>query len=298
MESAKERYNYTIIIPHKNTPDLLKRCLNSIPRRTDVQIIVVDDNSDEDKVDFQNFPGLNEENVDIVFSKRGKGAGGARNDGLKQVKGKWILFADADDYYNEGFLDTLDEYIYSDYDIIFFLVSSNVSGKYDRSVSMNKYYEQCLNTETTFDEIKFLNWSPVNKMFSSSLIARGQIQFDEIPIGNDAFFSLKAIAAGERFKLLPQKLYCVTFNDKSITYAKRSFQRQMDSLLINIRINVFLKEHNLSKFQTQVWTPKSLLWFFDYGFKNVFLYYKTIISKFSLMRGIYLYVRDKFSSYR
>ena len=44
--------NFSFIIPHKNTPDLLQKCLDSIPRRDDVQIIVVDDNSDADKVDF------------------------------------------------------------------------------------------------------------------------------------------------------------------------------------------------------------------------------------------------------
>ena len=40
---------YSFIIPHKNCPVLLNRCLDSIPIRDDVQIIVVDDNSDVDK---------------------------------------------------------------------------------------------------------------------------------------------------------------------------------------------------------------------------------------------------------
>lgn len=37
--------NYSIIIPHKNIPHLLVRCLDSIPQKDDVQIIVIDDNS-------------------------------------------------------------------------------------------------------------------------------------------------------------------------------------------------------------------------------------------------------------
>lgn len=49
--------NYSIIIPHKNIPDLLQRCLNSIPRRTDIQIIVVDDNSDPKKLILNIFQG-------------------------------------------------------------------------------------------------------------------------------------------------------------------------------------------------------------------------------------------------
>ena len=39
--------NYSIIIPHKNIPELLVRCLNSIPEREDIQVIVVDDCSDD-----------------------------------------------------------------------------------------------------------------------------------------------------------------------------------------------------------------------------------------------------------
>ncbi|MDR2475404.1 MAG: glycosyltransferase family 2 protein, partial [Bacteroidales bacterium] len=38
-------FNYSIIIPHKDIPDLLRRCLDSIPYRNDLQIIIVDDNS-------------------------------------------------------------------------------------------------------------------------------------------------------------------------------------------------------------------------------------------------------------
>ena len=71
--------NYSIIIPHKNTPDLLYRCINSIPQRKDLEIIIVDDNSSENIVDFDNFPGLNRENTTVIFNKAGKGAGNARN---------------------------------------------------------------------------------------------------------------------------------------------------------------------------------------------------------------------------
>ena len=41
--------NYSFIIPHHNTPDLLQRLVDSIPQRDDIEIIVVDDNSDYDK---------------------------------------------------------------------------------------------------------------------------------------------------------------------------------------------------------------------------------------------------------
>ena len=46
------KFSYSIIIPHKNTPKFLQRCLDSIPQREDLEVIVVDDNSDPNIVDF------------------------------------------------------------------------------------------------------------------------------------------------------------------------------------------------------------------------------------------------------
>ena len=47
--------NFTIIIPHFNTPTLLLRLINSIPEHDDLELIIVDDNSDPTVVDFDNF---------------------------------------------------------------------------------------------------------------------------------------------------------------------------------------------------------------------------------------------------
>lgn len=41
----RTQFNYSFIIPHHNSPDLLNRYLKSIPQREDIEIIVVDDNS-------------------------------------------------------------------------------------------------------------------------------------------------------------------------------------------------------------------------------------------------------------
>jgi glycosyltransferase involved in cell wall biosynthesis len=57
MIKMDQEITFSIIIPHKNTPELLQRCLASIPKREDIQIIVIDDNSDNTKVDFEYFPG-------------------------------------------------------------------------------------------------------------------------------------------------------------------------------------------------------------------------------------------------
>ena len=138
-------YIYTIIIPHKNSPKLLQRCLNSIPRRDDLHIIVVDDNSDPNKVDFECFPGYDRDDVEIIFTKEGKGAGRARNVGLDHViDTKWIIFSDADDLFYETFPSILENYKDSNYDVIYFLakpVDSDTLGPTKRIARANKYIE-------------------------------------------------------------------------------------------------------------------------------------------------------------
>jgi glycosyltransferase involved in cell wall biosynthesis len=132
--------NYTIIIPHKNIPQLLQRCLDSIPRREDAQIIVIDDNSDADKVDFENFPGLNDPYVEVIFGKNEngrKGAGYARNLGLEKAKGKWIVFADADDFFMPCFNEVLDQYADDENDIVYFKVTSVDSDTLEPATRIN-----------------------------------------------------------------------------------------------------------------------------------------------------------------
>lgn len=108
--------NYSIIIPHKNTPLLLRRCLDSIPERDDIEVIIVDDNSMNINWDDWKF----NTNVSLLKTYKNKGAGFARNIGLKRAVGKWILFADSDDFFSQQFTLLLDGYRDSDYDIIYF----------------------------------------------------------------------------------------------------------------------------------------------------------------------------------
>ena len=58
----------SIIIPHRNIPLLLERCIQSIPVSTNMEVIIVDDNSDDNKVNFTRFPGKNRSDTKIIFT--------------------------------------------------------------------------------------------------------------------------------------------------------------------------------------------------------------------------------------
>ena len=288
------KFNYSIIIPHKNSPDLLQRCINSIPKRNDVQIIIVDDNSDSTKVDFEHFPGVNEKSTEIYFTKEGKGAGYARNVGLKHVKGKWVLFADADDYYASNFLDILDKNLSEEIDILYFNVFSNDDKKFNRATDINSIYALYAENQN-INIIKYKIWAPWNKVISHCHIQKYNLQFDEIPVGNDAIFSLKANILTERTKVINDKLYCLTYQTDSITYRPMTFERKLAYAYINLRINKFFKDNNLFDYQITIISPKMIVQLLkEYGAKGTLNFLKYITENNKLSELLYIWFRRKY----
>ena len=126
---------YSIIIPHKGIPDLLMRCLRSIPVSEDIQVIVVDDNSVGADTYLERYSELSRPYLEFVRTTKGGGAGYARNVGLEHAKGKWLLFADADDFFVEDMHDIISSYVDSEADVIFFknkaVLSENINIEID-----------------------------------------------------------------------------------------------------------------------------------------------------------------------
>lgn len=214
--------NYSIIIPHKNIPNLLQRCLDSIPRRDDLEVIIVDDNSDSNLVNFEHFPGLERPNTSVYFDKSGKGAGHARNIGLQHAQGKWLLFADADDYFNYCIRDILNEYINKEEDVIYFDSSSQDCDLYTNS-NRSTYTHQMIQLYKKSQQqgefqLRYYLGVPWAKIINKYIVAKYDIRFDETPINNDTTFAYTLGLKANRIAVDERALYCITVRKNSISY--------------------------------------------------------------------------------
>lgn len=247
-------FNYSIIIPHKNIPSLLRRCLDSIPERDDLEIIVVDDNSKEDTI--RDLQTIHRNNLQIIYTKEGKGAGYARNVGISKAQGKWILFADADDFYEKEFNTFLNDYRNSNVDCIYFSVTSVNSDTYEKSFRDFLYddYIAKYNPMKPHSEewIMFNKWEPWNKMISRDLILRNHLKFEEISKCNDMIFSLMVSLFTKKFLILKQKLYCVTFCDRSMTFHRTSIWEFRDCINAFKRKNIILRNINHPEWEENI----------------------------------------------
>lgn len=210
--------NYSFIIPHKNSTDLLRKCLDSIPHRDDVQIIVVDDNSDVNKVDFKHFPGLNEKCTEVYLTKEGKGAGYARNVGLEHAVGKWIVFADADDFFNSEIEAAMNSYLESDSDVVFFMGNSIKipSGAVShRGESYNMALQIAFETGD-FSKVLIMS-TPWRKFFKKIFLQTNNIKFNEVRWSNDVVFMAKVHFCVKKCSASLLNVYCVTESDNTLT---------------------------------------------------------------------------------
>lgn len=213
--------NYTIIIPHKNIPSLLERLLNTIPTRDDLEIIVVDDNSSGEIVDFNHFPFVGRTNYTVIFNKESRGAGHARNCALPHAHGKWILFADADDFFNSGFNDFLDDYLDSKADLVYFnanSVDSDTFAPSDRVDHLHEFIEEYHKEKKRGELImRYLFTEPWCKMVKREVIETNQIRFEETSIRNDVRYSYLVGFYSNTIVVDDRRLYCVTTRQNSVS---------------------------------------------------------------------------------
>ena len=209
--------NYSIIIPHKNSVNSLLRLCNSIPDDDDIQVIIIDDNSDVavDK-QFQDIE-LNS-NIEIVFCDVSKGAGGARNIGLQKAKGKWVLFADSDDYFTIHLENLLIENVDSGAEIIYFNTDSRDENEKQtyRHLRYSKLVYDFLNDNKKENALKYYFTPPWAKMIKRDLIVQNNIKFDEIVASNDVMFSLKTASFAKKIKACKDILYVITLSKGSV----------------------------------------------------------------------------------
>jgi glycosyltransferase involved in cell wall biosynthesis len=104
---------FSVIIPVYNVEEYLEQCLRSIisQKFTDYEIILINDGSTDNSAKICEF--FTQEFIQIrYFSKQNGGLSSARNEGLRESVGEYIIFTDSDDFWiGENVLSDLDEII-------------------------------------------------------------------------------------------------------------------------------------------------------------------------------------------
>lgn len=270
----------SIIIPHYNSPESLDKLLDSIPRHPWLNIIVVDDNSEHQ-------PDIKDKTNCTLYTLPSdkKGAGAARNYGLKRLNSDWVLFADADDYFVENAFDTIQEEMNSEFDSIYFLPTS-YNHKIRQIGARHQAYENLLLTyqHTQDKSLLYRFFVPWSKLVSTKLIKEHRINFDEVIASNDMNFSLKVAYYAQTTKVCNSTIYCVTESNNSLT--KQVTESVLDSRFYAAgRYNQFCQDHSIPQYQLGM--SLQIYYARKFGFKKTLSLIKySIKNNYPLFRGL------------
>lgn len=209
-------YNVSVIVPVYKAEKYLSKCVDSLLNQTleSLEIILVDDGSPDNCGKMCDEFAKNNENVKVIHIDNG-GPSRARNIGIQNASGKYIGFADSDDYVDTHmFFLLFSEAEKKSADIVMCSYAID-DGKNIRKLRMEYSAEyngrnELINGLAALYSKRSHNglYSVWNKLFNKKLLLNNNILFDESLIrAEDAWFVFDCLKAAEKFIFINKVLY-------------------------------------------------------------------------------------------
>lgn len=304
--------NLSIIIPHYNDFDRLCRLLDSIPNNKNIEILIIDDNSDSNQFDNEILiKKYHYKNVTVLINyKDNRGAGVCRNIGIDNAIGKWVLFADSDDFFTDNFYDLVNQYFKTNFEIVFFFPTSLdeiMGGTSDRHKSYADILKKNLRNQRKWIlDLKYNFHVPWSKLFQRSFIINNNIRFEESLASNDVLFSTYSGFYLKDYYINENPIYVVTKNKGSLTQ-NTSIEIHKARLKTTIKREKFLKnvlsnsEYKKVRASGRIFLLNTLI--YKMGFReflktysilkknNIVIFELNLLNPLILMRKIYVQLK-------
>ena len=216
----------------KNAAAYLEEALESILRQSlrEIEVICVYDESSDNT--YEILAGFAEHDDRLKLVKgQGGGPGTARNIGMKQVRGEFLICLDGDDIFELSMLEELYRAaLRNNSDIaICMTVEQDERGKrYLMRDSINldmipdKIVFNCMDCPATFFR-SFIGWA-WDKLIRTQLYRENDLQFGNYYVAEDAAFILPAMARAERITVVRKALISHRKNELSLEATPTHFQ--------------------------------------------------------------------------
>ena len=212
----------SIIVPVYNAEKTLARCLDSLLKQTlkGIEIIVVDDGSTDESPricdDYAESYGV------TVIHKLNSGVSMARNSGIEEAKGKYIMFCDSDDWvdetYAESFYNSAEKFGMSL--VVGGLIFNNTIDNKINIKGSGEIKPYCINKKDFYElRQKDILAFPFNKIFLRSLITEKAIRYRKgLSECEDLVFNLQYINFCDNgILVIPGALYHYEYHEGSLS---------------------------------------------------------------------------------
>ena len=229
----------SIIIPVYNAEKYLRECLDSVLNQTmrDIQVICVNDGStDGSRTILQEYADR-DHRIEIIDKPNG-GQASARNAAYPEIKGKYTLFVDSDDWID---LDLCEKTCQKAEETGAELTVFSYHKEYEHTRS-NPDYEVSPGDKTTVEEkLPLVNLTTVcGKLWRTDFLLGNTIYFPEGLVYEDAFVHWKSVTLADKISVMPDRFYHYRIRSDSTMHSKG--EHVMDTITISNKIREYLFE--------------------------------------------------------
>ncbi len=272
-----DKNRVSIIIPIYNVEGYISECIDSVLAQviSPYEIILIDDGSTDHTYDICKLYEKKYDNINLIYQEN-QGVAAARNRGIEEANGDWILFIDSDDIINENLLKDFLPFLKNNCDIglfgfkyfknqpikdevdsnaFLFLTKSDLDGL--MPALFNRDLKQIFNRE----KIKIA--SPC-RFYRRSLLIDKNIRFPVgIKTGEDAVFNLYVLKESQNAVYNESAYYLYRKRDESVTN-KYFPQISKEYKKVDKHFQMFLNKYSLTD-QYDKYMQERIVWSFSFA---------------------------------
>lgn len=214
----------SVIIPVYNAQQYIKDCVASVTRQSlkELEIICIDDGSTDDSLLMLRTMQQDDDRIRII-EQPNQGSGKARNQGIRQAQGEFLLFLDADDYLVD--ISALERMYQAckAHQVSICGAFRNIDRE-GKAAPMSLHRRECAGypdgRKMAYREYQYaFHFSTY--LYERRLLVEQEIFFPDYRRFQDPPFFVKAMIAAGEFYIEPVELYCFRSGHQSYTFSHR-----------------------------------------------------------------------------
>ena len=251
---SAENVKISVVMPIYNASDYLKPAIDGVLQQTltDIELICVDDGSTDNSLSILKEYQQADERVRIL-TENNAGPSIARNKGLARARGQYVLFLDADDFYESTLLEKLYDLAEKeklDIAICKFDIYNSRKAKFEDNiksdhgevftesdvVSKNDYPDVILSCTTGYV------W---NKLFRREFLVEKELVFDsELRVFEDTHFVVTALSLADKIGKCHERLiHHRVYSNQPRNKLFKNYYKQVP--MVYAKIKEFLRAHGM-----------------------------------------------------
>lgn len=246
----------SVIIPVFNVESYLHQCVDSVLRQSyaNIEIILVDDGSSDESALICDYY-VNRDNRVKCIHKSNEGVSKARQTGLLNSSGYWILFVDSDDEIPNNSIETLvsEQCNFPNADII-------IAGyQYVPKSKFQHHYKKELTTgeELTKKYLKGeIHTGPVAKLIKKSIVSLEDFEIpSEIKMGEDAIMNVRIAQRANGIAIIPNTVYYYFIRKNSVCQNfiwTLAYSKKFEKLLYESLSSDYIAKHRFLIFSNKL----------------------------------------------